>query len=99
MVVSLSAGSGYCATAKGQKTDGKTGFEKHCASCHPKGGNIVNANKKLHGKSLKAHGIKGVKDIIAIIRKPGPGMAKFDEKTISDKDATAIAEYILKTFK
>ena len=33
------------------------------------------------------------------MRNPGEGMTKFDAKTISDKDAKAIAEYVLKTFK
>jgi cytochrome c6 len=33
------------------------------------------------------------------MRNPGPGMTKFDEKIISTKEAQAIAEYILKTFK
>jgi cytochrome c6 len=33
------------------------------------------------------------------MRNPGPGMTKFDKKTISDKEARAIADYILKTFK
>jgi cytochrome c6 len=33
------------------------------------------------------------------MRNPGPGMNRFDAKTISDKDAKEIAEYILKTFK
>jgi cytochrome c6 len=33
------------------------------------------------------------------MRNPGPGMTKFDEKTLPQKDAKAIAEYIHKTFK
>jgi cytochrome c6 len=33
------------------------------------------------------------------MRNPGPGMTKFDKKEISDKEAKAIAEYVLKTFK
>jgi cytochrome c6 len=32
------------------------------------------------------------------MRKPGPGMTPFDEKTIPDRTARAIAEYILETF-
>jgi cytochrome c6 len=53
----------------------------------------------LDRKSLKANGVKSAKDIIGKIRNPGPGMTKFDEKTISNKEAKAIADYILKTFK
>jgi cytochrome c6 len=33
------------------------------------------------------------------MRNPGPGMTTFDEKTIPDKQAKEIAEYILKSFK
>jgi cytochrome c6 len=33
------------------------------------------------------------------MRAPEAGMTKFDKKTIPDKDAKAIAEYVLKTFK
>ena len=32
------------------------------------------------------------------MRNPGPGMTKFDEKTIPEKDAHKIADYILKTY-
>jgi len=42
--------------------------------------------------------IKTAADIIRIIRNPGPGMSKFDEKTLSNLDAKAIADYILKSF-
>ena len=84
---------------KGEKLDAKKEFEEHCASCHPKGGNIVNAKKPLDKKSLAANGIKTPKDIIAKMRNPGPGMTKFDEKAVPDVEAKAIAGYILKTFK
>lgn len=80
----------------------KTGeelFGQHCTVCHPAGGNIINPEKPLHRKSLEANGIKTAEDIIATLRNPGPGMNKFDEKSISDQDAQAIAEYVLKTFK
>ncbi|GAM11094.1 cytochrome c6-like [Geobacter sp. OR-1] len=96
--VCLSATAGFCG-AKGETIDGKKEFEKHCAMCHPNGGNIVNAQKPLNMQSLKANGVKGVKGIIAKMRKPGPGMTAFDDKTIPNKEAKAIAEYILKTFK
>jgi cytochrome c6 len=33
------------------------------------------------------------------MRKPGEGMTTFDKKTVSDKEATAIADYIIRTFK
>jgi cytochrome c6 len=97
--VCLSASAGFCDTKKGEKVDGKKEFNEHCAVCHADGGNTVNAQKPLNMKALKANGVKSAKDIVAKIRKPGPGMTKFDEKTISNKEALAIAEYILKTFK
>jgi cytochrome c6 len=97
--LSLMATSGFCDTKKGGKIDAKHEFEEHCASCHPKGGNIVKPEKTLSKKVMAANGIKTEKDIVAKMRNPGPGMNKFDAKAVSDKEATAIAGYILKTFK
>jgi len=97
--VCLFASTGFCDVKKGEKINGKKEFEKHCAVCHPNGGNIVNAKKPLTSKALKANGIKSAKDIIGKMRNPGPGMNKFDEKTIPNKEAKAIADYIMKTFK
>ncbi len=77
---------------------GKALFEKNCASCHPSGGNIINPQKTLHKASLAEHNVMTEKDIIKIMRNPGPGMTKFNKQTIPDKDAESIAEYILKTF-
>ncbi len=99
LAVCLSAASGFCDTKKGEKIDGKKEFEEHCAVCHPNGGNTINAMKPLSRKSLRTNGIKSAQDIIAKIRNPGPGMTRFDEKTISNKEAKAVAEYILKAFK
>lgn len=92
------AAPGIC-DIKGGKLDGGREFQEHCAACHPKGGNIVNPKKTLSKKVLAANGVKTDKDIIAKMRNPGPGMTKFDAKTIGDKEAKAIADYILKTFK
>ncbi len=78
---------------------GEALFKQHCAVCHPDGGNIVKAEFTLHGKALAAHKIATPEDIVAKMRNPGPGMTKFDTATISDADATAIAEYVLKAFK
>lgn len=79
--------------------DAKAEFDRHCASCHPDGGNIINQTKPLKKESLEKNGIKNWKDIVAKIRNPGPGMTSFNKKEISDKEAKAIAGYILKTFK
>lgn len=86
-------------TKKGEKIDGAKEFKEHCAVCHPNGGNIVNPKKTLSKGDLAANGIKSAKEIIKNMRKPGPGMTAFDARTISDKEAKAIAEYVLKTFK
>ena len=99
LAVCLSATTGFCDTRKGERINGKKEFAEHCAICHPNGGNTINSTKPLHRKALKANGVKSAKDIIAKMRNPGPAMTKFDEKTISNKEAQAIADYILKTFK
>ncbi len=81
------------------KKSGEALFKENCSPCHADGGNIINPQKTLHKKDLDANRIKKPADIVKKMRNPGPGMTKFDEKTISDKDAKKIAEYILKTFK
>jgi cytochrome c6 len=85
-----------------EKDKGKSGqalFKQYCTVCHPDGGNIINPKFTLHIKELQAHKITKPGDIIGKMRNPGPGMTKFDKKTIPDKDAKKIADYILKTFK
>ena len=82
--------------------EAKTGealFNQHCTVCHPDGGNTINPQKTLHERNREENGIITAEDIIRNMRNPGPGMLVFDEKTISDTDAKAIAEYVLKTFK
>jgi cytochrome c6 len=79
--------------------NGEALFKQHCAVCHPDGGNIINPQKTLLKKDREAHNVKTAQDIIHNMRNPGLGMTKFDEKTVPDKDAKEIAEYILKTFK
>jgi cytochrome c6 len=82
--------------------EGKTGealFKQHCSLCHPDGGNIVNPQKTLSKKDREKSGIKSKDDIVKAMRKPGPGMTPFDDKTISEKDAKEIAEYVMKKFK
>lgn len=74
-------------------------FKQHCAVCHPDGGNIITPNKSLKKKDLHANKVRTPADIVKLMRKPGPGMNAFDDKTIPDKDAKMIAEYILGTFK
>jgi len=99
IALALCAGGAVADTKKGEKIDGAKEFKEHCAACHAGGGNIINAKKTLHKKDREANGIKTAKDIIKSMRSPGPGMTKFDKKAISDKEAKAIADYIIKEFK
>jgi cytochrome c6 len=81
------------------KAKGEALFKEKCATCHPDGGNIMNAKKTLKKKDLEANKLKGAAEIVKYMRNPGPGMTKFDAKSLPDKDAKEIAAYILKTFK
>jgi cytochrome c6 len=99
----LAAGPALAAQAtKGKaKAAGKTGeqlFKENCASCHPDGGNVVNPAKTLKKKDREANKIKTAADVVKAMRNPGPGMPTFDAKTIPDKDAKKIGEYVIKTF-
>jgi cytochrome c6 len=90
------------AVASAEKASNDAGakeFKEHCAMCHPDGGNVVNPKKTLHKGDREANNVRTEADIIKIMRKPGPGMTTFDQKTISDDEAKGIAKYILKTFK
>lgn len=78
---------------------GEAKFKEHCSACHPNGGNIVKKDRTLLRKDREKHGVKTSQDIIKTMRNPGEGMTPFDKKTVSDKDAKAIADYIIKTFK
>jgi cytochrome c6 len=95
----VAGGSIAAENKQAKKISCEAEFKEHCALCHPDGGNMVNPARTLHKKDLDANGIKKPADIIAKMRKPGPGMTEFDKKTIPDKEAKAIAAYILKTFK
>ena len=113
MILSLAASVFLCvpplSAKEGSETkSGESLFQKHCAACHPKGGNILSPNKTLYRKDLEANNIRTAQDIVAKMRNPGPapthpqewaGMKMFDEKAISEDDALKIADYILKTFK
>jgi len=78
---------------------GEEAFLRHCHVCHVKGGNVITPAKTLFRKDLEKNGIQDQAAIVAKIRNPGPGMTKFDETTIPDGTARAIAEYVLNTFK
>lgn len=91
-----------------EEQTGEALFKANCASCHPEGGNILNAKKTLSKKDREANNIITAADIINKMRNPGPvpthpqewaGMKMFDNYKISDDKAQKIAEYILTTFK
>ena len=82
-----------------QEHQGAAAFREYCLACHPRGGNIFDPGKSLHGKDMAAHNIKTPEDIIRIIRNPGPLMTRFDENAIPNRVAKDIADYILENFK
>lgn len=88
-----------CGAATSFAATGEELFKQHCVACHKDGGNIINPKRTLNKKDLAQEGIKNAQGIVKYMRKPGPGMTKFDQATLSDKDAKAIADYVLKTFK
>ena len=81
--------------------DGRSGealFKEHCAACHADGGNIINPRKTLKKKDMIANKVNSEEAIIKLMRSPGPGMLTFDTKAVPDKEARAIAKYVLSTF-
>ena len=90
--------SGLHAAVK-TESKGATLFQQHCAACHPGGGNIIKPAFTLQKKDRDAHGVKTANDIVGKMRNPGPGMTRFDTKTVSDQDAMEIAQYVVNTFK
>jgi cytochrome c6 len=78
---------------------GRELFARHCSGCHPDGGNIAYPQKTLHRIDLAANGINAPAGIVAKMRHPDRGMRQFDKAAISDHDASAIAQYILATFR
>jgi cytochrome c6 len=79
--------------------DGEALFKQYCASCHPNGGNVSDPKRALYGSILKSKHISTPEDIVRIMRNPQSRMIRFDPSTLPDRDARAIADYILKTFK
>lgn len=97
-VIAVVGATGLNAAEAAEKT-GEQLFVEHCALCHPDGGNIITPDKTLRKKDLDANKIKTAEDVVKIMRKPGQGMTAFDIKSLSDKDARKIADYIFKKFK
>lgn len=89
---------GFSVQSAAADKDGRELFQQHCAVCHPGGGNIINPHKTLDGETLTANGIVTAGDIVTTMRQPGPGMPRFDQSLLPERDAGNIAEYILKTY-
>jgi cytochrome c6 len=87
------------ATQAAKAQNGEAEFKEYCAECHADGGNSIKPTKTLSKADLEKNGIKTAEDIIKIMRKPGEGMALFDEKTLPEAEAGKIEEYIISTFK
>lgn len=73
-------------------------FKQYCATCHPDGGNASDPGKNLRRSTLRANHITRPEDIIRVMRRPESRMITFDPSTVSDRDARAIAEYVLTAF-
>lgn len=89
------------AVLNASETAGKTGeqlFKEHCSVCHPDGGNIITPKKTLMKKDLVANNIRSADDMVRTMRTPGPGMTAFDMKTLSDKEARKISDFIFKKY-
>ncbi len=80
-------------------SDGEALFKRHCQACHPGGKNVINPAKTLYVQDLKKNNKATPEAIVNSIRKAPAGMTSFNEKAIPDKDAEAIARYILQTFQ
>lgn len=91
--------AGSASTAREPARDGEALFRQYCSPCHPNGGNVSDPERTLYGSVLRRKHITTAEDIVRIMRNPLSRMIRFDPSTLSDKDARAIAEYILKAFK
>jgi cytochrome c6 len=76
-------------------SSGNVVFNQHCAACHANGGNVVNPNKPLKG----AQTLNTFEAFLPWIRHPDQPMPSFPPSTISDQQAKALYDYILKEEK
>ncbi len=78
---------------------GEALFLRLCSGCHPGGRNVKYPAKSLDRMTLAANGVNKPRDIVNILRNPGPGMPLFDRARLSDREAEAVASYVFTTFK
>lgn len=69
-------------------------FDKHCASCHNGGGNLINPQKTLSKQHLADNGVDNIGSISALISNGKPPMPAFG-KSLSDKEIADVAQYVL----
>jgi cytochrome c6 len=81
------------------KFSGESSFKKYCVACHAGGGNIIRPAKAIHRKDREANGVRTAADIVRLLRNPGPEMPTFDEKSVPEAEAKAIAEYVIGAFE
>jgi cytochrome c6 len=74
-------------------------FKRYCSSCHPNGGNVTDPQRTLFSSTLKRNHITTPDDVVRVMRHPISRMIRFDEGTLSNQDARAIAEYVLTSYK
>ncbi|MDH4099637.1 MAG: c-type cytochrome [Nitrospirota bacterium] len=94
----LAAGALVLGTVSLSFANGEEVFNKNCKSCHANGGNIANPKKTLKKADMDANNVKSADDVVKIIRAATKPMPSYDASKISDADAKAVAEYVLKTF-
>ena len=83
---------------QGNVADGAALFKQYCSSCHPDGGNVNDPKMNLHGTAMRANRITTPEDVVRVMRTPISRMIRFDATMLPDREARAIAEYVLKTF-
>jgi len=87
-----------CSDMQGS-TSGEQLFALHCASCHPGGSNTITPSKTLKTADLQANMITTPEDIVEKMRTPGPGMPRFTDAMIPEKEALRIGKFVLNTFR
>ncbi|NJR40286.1 MAG: c-type cytochrome [Leptolyngbyaceae cyanobacterium CSU_1_4] len=68
-------------------------FEKNCAGCHIKGGNIVRRGKNLKLKTLQKNGVDSVEAIAQLVTQ-GKGLMSAYGDRLSAEEIVAVALYV-----
>lgn len=104
--VTLVAAASTASMAQDSPTDGKTGYETHCAVCHQYDGGGVPFMQPELFNSVRANGAKG--DVIDMILfgsgAPGAGQGEYSNEMpgfdfLTNKEIAAIATYVRTNFK